>query len=158
MTVKELINIYNETGSLTEDQYKSILEDYRVETIDALRSVPNHKFALALLNLVVDARLKRHDFGSGDNIMFASYLLGLHDKVEDSLRIWEAKISDFDSYCHVDIQLVVFAGVDKTLNYLRSIENDLGPSAIEYIKGCQKAGDFSDLDAYFTKNNMPWWL
>lgn len=41
-------------------------------------------------------------------------------QIEDCALIWEAKTLDSDSYCAVDIQLVVFAGVDVTIDYLRN--------------------------------------
>jgi len=159
MTTNEIINKYNDTGTLTESQVSTILENYRSEAINNLKQVPNRKFALYLLDTVIEYRKKEdYEIGTGDNLMFASYLLGLHNQVEDSLLIWNAKRTDFDSFCYVDIQLVVFAGIKKTLNYLKTIGTDEATKAIDYLKRCQSAGDFEDLETYFSSQHLPWWV
>lgn len=159
MTIQEILIKYKEEGSLTQNQLKLVLENNREAAVNVLRQTPNRSFALELLTLVIESRKKGdHEIGTGDNLMFASYLTGMHNQVEDALQIWKAKCIDFDSICYVDIQLVVFAGVNKTLDYLKGVETAEASKAIEYIKGCQEAGDFEDLDDYFSKEELPWWI
>lgn len=159
MTAKKLLHIYKETGTLSHDQFTTILEECRIETVEELRNEPNHQFAGELFNPVVSARRNHeYDIGSGDNIMFVAYILGLHQNVEDCLKIWEAKRIDFDSHCYVDGQLVVFKGVEETIRYLKGIQNDQASKAIEYIESVQKAGDFDELETYFLSKNLPWWI
>ena len=159
MTVNTLISTYNKTGKFDKELVKYVLEYGREELISEVASKPNRKFALDLLDKVIEERQNEdYEIGTGDNIMLASYLVGLHKQVEDSLAIWNAKRIDFDSYCYVDIQLVVFAGIDKTLNYLEGSDKEDSTEAIEYIKGCHEAGDFDELEDYFSMKKLPWWV
>lgn len=159
MTAKILISTYSSEGKFDEELLKYILEHRRTELISEINNHPNRQFALDLLNKLVKARSKEeYEIGSGDNIMLASYLVGLHKQVEDCLAIWEAKRIDFDSYSYVDIQLVVFAGVEKTLDYIQGFDQEDTTGIIEHIKGCQEAGDFDGLESYFSNKKLPWWV
>jgi phosphatidate phosphatase APP1 len=93
-----------------------------------------------------------------EDLMFACYILGLHNQIEDSLKIWEAKNADFDTYCGLDIQLVPFAGVKETIEFLKEQTSDEGKKAFEYVSNSSKCGDFDDLEDYFSKETMPWFI
>lgn len=80
-----------------------------------------------------------------EELMFAGYLLGLHQDVRDSLLLWHTKQLDFDTACGFDIQLVVFAGVEPTLAYLKEQPEPAAAAAVAYIEACKKGGDFADL-------------
>ena len=95
---------------------------------------------------------------SGDEIMLACYILGLHGQVADCLEIWKAKGVDFDAFCYIDIQLAIFAGVNKTLDYLKSETSDEAQAACKYIQECKEAGDFDTIDTYFNPDNLPWFI
>ena len=158
MTIQNIIDQYKIDSELTDDQVSVVLADLRTDTVNYLLTSPNREFTIALLNKVIEKRKNSEEDGNGDNIMFACYLLGIHGHIEDSLLIWQAKTVDFDSYAYVDIQLVVFAGVDKTLKYFETLKTQESSKAIEYIKGCSDAGDFNDLENYFSKETLPWWI
>jgi hypothetical protein len=89
------------------------------------------------------------NIASAENISFACYLLGLHGVLEDCLLIWEAENIDFDTYCGVDIQLMLFAGVKETMAYLQSSSLKTASEAHDYIKMCEKLSQ-TDLDTYFS--------
>lgn len=95
---------------------------------------------------------------SGDTIMLACYILGLHNEVEDCIAIWTAKNVDFDAYCYVDIQLAVFAGVKETISFLETQTTDDAVEALIYINKCKAAEDFDALGSYFNPQNMPWFV
>jgi len=159
LNLNTLIESFQATGHLSDESWHSLLEDHREALISHLRATPNHTFALNILNRVLQARLQEdYELGTGDNLMLTAYVLGLHGQVEDSLRIWEAKRVDFDAFCYVDIQLVVFAGVEKTLAFLQSIDTEEAKYAVEYLHGCKKAGDLDHLEAYFSPNHLPWYI
>jgi hypothetical protein len=158
MTIQNIIDQYKIDNTLTDEQVSIVLADLRTDAVNYLQTNPNRKFAIALLDNVIDKRKNSEEEGNGDNIMFACYLLGIHGQLEDSLLIWQAKNTDFDSYAYVDIQLVVFAGVDKTLRYLDSLKTEESTKAIKYIKDCSDAGDFDELENYFSKEELPWWI
>lgn len=90
--------------------------------------------------------------------MYACYLLGLNKKIEDSLLIWKAKNIDFDTYCGIDVQLKVFAGIDKTINYLYSLNTEESLKAASYLEECNETGDFDDIENYYSKEQLPWWI
>ncbi|BDD10837.1 hypothetical protein FUAX_32690 [Fulvitalea axinellae] len=160
MKTTELINKYDKSKGLSENDFSMILESNRENTVKELRKKPNREFALDLLAFVIENRQKEnYNIGDGENIMFASYLVGLHKHVEDCLVIWKAKTIDFDASCLVDIQLVVFAGVDITLKYLKNLKSDDNSEELfKYIQDCKEAGDFDEIDEYFSNENIPWWV
>lgn len=92
-----------------------------------------------------------------DDLMLASFILSMHGQVADSLKIWEAKRVDFDSYCGVDIQLVVFTGVDQTIAFLEKQPDSEAKKALEYVIACSKSGDFDELEKYYN-SELPWWI
>ena len=59
--------------------------------------------------------------------------------------MWKAKRSDFDLGWGFDIQFLVGAGVQKTIDFLENIKNPDAEKALEYIQLCQTAGDFDNL-------------
>jgi hypothetical protein len=93
-----------------------------------------------------------------ETLMLSAYLLGLHQNVEDCLKIWKSKTTDFDTYCGFDIQLVVFAGVEKTIEYLKTNKSEESEDALKYIKECQKSGDFDEIEDYFSETELPWFI
>jgi hypothetical protein len=58
----------------------------------------------------------------------------------------------------VDVQLVVFAGVDNTIQYLKSLGTTESQKAVEYLEKCEEAGDLDRIEEYFSQDNMPWWI
>ena len=79
-----------------------------------------------------------------------SVLLFKLGDVRDSLLIWKAKTSSYDSSCTVDVQLLCGAGLEETKKFLSDCDEPEADSALEYIVGCEKAGDFNEfsVDAY----------
>ena len=88
--------------------------------------------------------------------MLACYILGKHGQVEDCMKVWETKQIDFDTYCYVDIQLVPFAGIQETIEYLETQNSEEAKKALEYVVACSEAGDFDDLEQYFKET--PWYV
>jgi hypothetical protein len=66
--------------------------------------------------------------------------------VEDSQLLWEAKNVHFDAYAGLDIQLLIGAGFDATMAYLKAQPDSA--QVIEYLEACQRAGDFEDMESY----------
>ena len=159
MTIQNIIDSFSNNHILTDEQVASILSDLRNETVKHTRQNRNRLFSIALLNKII-AKRKDSDteIGSSDNIMFACYLVGLCGQLEDSLLIWQAKKADFDTYCGVDIQLVVFAGVSKTVLYLKSLGTEESTEAVTYLQECWEAGDFDEIENYFSEEEEPYWL
>ena len=160
MNVQILLEDFHKTGSLSEEVIYIIQNDQtlRVELIQHFRQHQNRHFALYLLNTFITVRRDPEGIMPFEDLMFACYLLGLHQQVEDCLKIWEVKRIDFDTYCGLDIQLVPFAGVNKTLAFLKEQTTVEGEEAYEHIKACFKAGDFDTQDEYYSKETLPWYI
>ena len=159
MTIQNITDSFSNNQILTDEQVASILSDLRKETVKHTRQNSYRSFSVALLNKIIAKRKdSNNEIGSADNIMFACYLVGLCKQLEDSLLIWQAKKADFDTYCSVDIQLVVFAGVSKTVLYLKSLGTEESSEAETYLQECWEAGDFDEIENYFSEEEEPYWL
>ncbi|PZS07030.1 MAG: hypothetical protein DLM55_11845 [Acidimicrobiales bacterium] len=64
--------------------------------------------------------------------------------VDDALRVWRAKRSNFDAGCSLDIQLMCGAGLNETKSHLTSIATGEAKAAFDYLKKCESTGDFAD--------------
>jgi len=121
----------------------------------------NRDLALKLLEKFSKIRNQpypnNYDIGS-EALMLSAYILGLHQNIEDCLKIWNTKTIDFDTFCGFDIQLVVFAGVNRTIDYLKTINSDESQDALKYIEECKISGDFEDIENYFSENHSPWFV
>jgi hypothetical protein len=58
--------------------------------------------------------------------------------VEDSLLIWKAKQKNFDAGCYIDGQLLCGAGLEKTIDFLKSIKDESVSQQIEYLEKCNR--------------------
>jgi hypothetical protein len=159
MNKETLILNFRTAQNFSGDEILAICTDrtLRADLIIHFRVHRDRTFALSLLDTFIELRKDSENEISNDDLMLASFILGMHGQVEDSLKVWEAKRVDFDTYCGVDIQLVPFAGVNKTVSFLRTQNDDEAKEALEYIVACSKAGDFDDLEKYYN-NETPWWL
>jgi len=155
--INEIIKEFDQKGKLSSETIEKVYKtDNQLALIDYLKGQPNREMAIYLLK---DAILKREDkdypFGFED-LMFASLLVAIHKNPEDSLLIWKAKTVDFDTYCGHDIQLIAGGGVNETLTFLKNCESKEAKDAYEYFCDCIKAGDFDDIETYFSER--PWFL
>jgi len=160
MNFKEVLTDFQNDKTITNEFVESIEENrqLRIELIEYFKTNQDRDFVIHLLEKMVSFR-KREDKGmTGDSIMLGCYLLGLHQNIEDSIRIWNAKTTDFDTFCYVDIQLVPFAGLDTTIDYLKSLKSKEAEDALKYIMDCKASGDFDDLDSYYAKDSLPWYV
>jgi hypothetical protein len=160
MNFKEVLTEFQNDKTIRDEFVESIEENrqLRIELIDYFKANQDRDFVIHLLDKMVAFRRQENKGMTGDSIMLACYLLGLHKNVEDCLKIWNAKTTDFDTYCYVDIQLVPFAGLDKTIDYLKDSSSKEAEDALKYVLDCKKSGDFDELDSYYTKDSLPWYV
>ena len=158
MNTETLIKSFKERHSFSDNEISCIQADkaLRAELVNYFRINRDRTFALVLLNTFIELRKDPKNEVSIDDLMLASFILGVHGQVEDCLKIWEAKRVDFDTYCGLDIQLVPFARFDKTVFFLQTQSDDEAKEALKYVITCSKAGDFDDLEEYY--NGTPWWI
>ena len=62
--------------------------------------------------------------------------------VEDSLVIWNAKSSNFDTCLGIDVQFLCGAGLEETKQFLETAATDASLRALKYITECETSGDF----------------
>ena len=158
MKPEEVIEELKRSGTLSASTIEEVEEnrELRHGLVHYFTQHKDRDFALAFLKKLADIRRDPQGVMTGDSLMLACYILGKHGHVEDCMRIWETKTIDFDTYCYVDIQLVVFAGVEKTIEYLKSLESEDAKEALEYVMECLEGGDFENIEAYH--NNVPWYI
>jgi len=157
-SIEVLLNACEKNNSVTKQALIDISVNamLRKELVRYFKTSQHRQFTTVLLDGFTRLRKEPENEISIEDLMLACYLLGQHNQVEDCLKIWEVKETDFDSYCGIDIQLMMFAGVDKTIAFLESQTSELAQRALKYVKDCDRAGDFTELDVYF--NEEPWWF
>lgn len=110
-----------------------------------------HKELLDLFRIEMDYRKEDcppqpdQEFDYVELIYWCGLLLYLIGDPADAPLMWEAKHIDFDIGCSFDIQFLVGAGVDETVQYL---EAQGQAQAVAYIKECQLSRDFEDLPGW----------
>jgi len=82
-----------------------------------------------------------------ENIYRCAFLLYNVGDLNDVKLMWNAKQSDFDLSCGFDIQFIIGAGYEKTLDFLSHELNNT--EIIEYIKLCKKGGDFDYMNEWY---------
>jgi len=160
MIINKILDSFHEERTINAETVNTIQNNkvLRKDLIDYFRQNQDREFALALLDKFISIRKSPDGVMPFEDLMLACYILGLHNHIEDCLKIWEAKTTDFDTYCGLDIQLIGFAGIKETIDFLKkqSAQTELDP--LEYVTGCYKGGDFDDLAEYFSPNKSPWFL
>ena len=90
----------------------------------------------------LNQKITTGDKDYSENLYWCGFLLYQVGDLTDVSLLWEAKQLDMDTGCGFDIQTLVGAGVEATIEY--SIENNLQEIA-DYLNFCQKQGDFDEL-------------
>jgi hypothetical protein len=83
-----------------------------------------------------------------EHLYWCGFLLYEIGNVEDVMPLWRAKHTNMDTGCGFDIQLLVGAGIDETLAFLRAHDDEEHQEAAEYVEECLAAGDFEDMDEW----------
>ena len=158
LTLEEIDQYFKTHKELDDLCVYALLTDLRAASIHYFKKYPNRALCLRFLERIMEIRENEDwELGHGENIMLAMYLIGLHGEPEDALLLYETKIFDYDTFCGVDVQLIVFAGVSQTLKYLQSLKTEEGNKALRFLSECEAAGDFLEIEEYFSER-LPWWV
>lgn len=163
MNAEAIIQEFDQTQTFNRETILAIENHEYIgrELVQYFLENKNREWALGFIKKAVEIRSepypKGYDVGA-ETMMLSGYILGLHQNIEDCLEIWNAKTVDFDTFCAFDIQLVVFAGLEPTIAYLKQQHSEMAEKALQYIQDCKKAGDFDDLDEYYDLNTMPYFI
>ena len=126
------------------DQNEILREDVCIQLSNQLH--PDDRLFIRYL-LEQEISLHKHEQeGMLPNLKRCAYLLYRLSHVEDSLLIWRAKDTHFDTMCGIDVQLLIGGGLALTLAYLEAQPDST--DIIEYITACKETGDFSNMDSF----------
>jgi len=158
MTIKEILDGFHEEKAISTETIRAIQNDkaLRRNLINYFRINRDREFTLALLNKFIAMRALPDKEPSIrimplEDLTLSCYILALHNNIEDTLKIWEAKYVDFDTYCGLDGQLIVFAGVKETIAFLKLQTTEEANKALQYIIDY---GDFDDLEEYYSTDKL----
>lgn len=70
-----------------------------------------------------ETALHKESWGYDDNLGLAALLLAGHGDVGDVWSIWRAKGANFDTGIGLDVELLLGAGVEPTVAYVRAAEH-----------------------------------
>lgn len=113
--------------------------------------LPHHAVLLRkLLALEIEYRrtnpASHNDFDDFfENLYWCGFLLFRIGDLDDVLPMWAAKNINMDTGCGFDIQCLVGAGVDTTIDYLQQHHSPEARAALEYILECRHVGDFEEI-------------
>jgi hypothetical protein len=101
------------------------------------------------IRTLLEQEVEKIPSGKGDHDLVELYCVQLFScgLVEDVLRIWAAKQSDFDLSFQIDGELLLGAGLDATRQFLASRPNDV--TAVEVLEYLE-SGEESSRYAYFS--------
>lgn len=123
-----------------EDAYQEVRE----AVCQALnRDLTDADRSLVLYLLKQEIVSREDDWGFHDNMRLCAYMLFKLGHVEDSILLWRAKGTNFDSFCGVDVQLLAGGGLEETISWLKGTGDPEAAEAAEYLEGCRATGDFS---------------
>jgi hypothetical protein len=96
--------------------------------------------------LTAHATLERQSQGDGDTELMKLSCVQLFNvgDLSDVLAIWRAKTASFDAHCSIDVQLLCGAGLQVTKAYLARADSQDAAAALDYLRTCEAAGDFTD--------------
>ncbi len=126
------VNLYKEIDASFQREYHSLLRE------------------LFKKEMIYRANDNENDDGEYfESIYWCSLFLYKIGAVDDVNILWKAKNIDFDTYCAFDIQFLVGAGLDETIEYLQSKSDQDSKKALHYILECKAAGDFAYMEKWF---------
>ncbi|MCU0443721.1 MAG: hypothetical protein MUE85_02305 [Microscillaceae bacterium] len=160
MDIQTILADFTKTKTISEAVIQSLQSDevLRIELQNFLRNNPNRAFATTLLEDLMKKRQNNPLKTELEDLMYAAYLLGLHRQIEDCLKIWDCKNLDFDTYCGLDAELMLFAGWETTLNFLRKLPQANAQKAFQYLSELKQSNGVEDLDDYFSVKLIPWFV
>jgi hypothetical protein len=127
----------------TDEHFRcAVCEELNKTVAESDRALARH-----ILKLYIESH-RGDKWGMSDEIRLSAFLLYKIGNVEDVPLLWKAKEANFDTFCGLDIQLLVGAGVEETLAYLKGLSDKDSLAAAIYITECRDAGDFKYIHGY----------
>ena len=153
MTPAEFVSLSRQMApDLPDATLLCLLDDarFRYSVCEVLLKTPtvvDRMLSRYILRLYIQSH-GNGNWGMSDDIRLCAFVMYKIGNVQDVPLLWEAKCANFDTFCGLDIQMLVGGGVDETIAYLNTVGDDEARKAVEYIEGCREAGDFNSLHKY----------
>ena len=131
---------YLEDAEFRESMYKELHNNLELIHSNLLRKM-----------LIIEIDQRKNDI-IGDlyeNLYWCAFLIYRIRDVNDVDILWIAKNTDFDTYCAFDIQFLIGAGLENTIEYLSGKSDVNSQKALDYILSCKDAGDFDDMENWY---------
>lgn len=153
MTESEFVAAHTGPAVSFSDEERMLLADaeFRVGLLQEIQAAPERDSTGLLRHIL---QLEGADRRNGDNeeyfenLYWCGFLLSRAGDTADVLPLWRAKNINFDTGCGFDAQMLVGAGVEETIRYLRHKGDAEANAAADYIAKCRASGDFDDLEGW----------
>jgi hypothetical protein len=99
--------------------------------------------------LMFHAAREHQEQGDGDTLAMRLCCVQLFNvgELADTMLIWGAKESSFDSHFSIDVQLLCGQGLPATKAHLASVGTEEAHEALDYLRECEASGDFDGFSA-----------
>lgn len=121
------------------DRTELLLEQYGLEPMRQHRDILKELLRSESLNE------EREDNEYLKTLCILVYTYGI---AEDTLQIWEAKNINFDTGCYIDGELLIGAGLEETISYLRTLKTAKAENELDYLKKFKTIGRDKVLEFY----------
>ncbi|MDD9266171.1 hypothetical protein ACFPES_03900 [Paenibacillus sp. GCM10023248] len=121
------------------DRTESLLEKYGLEP------TKEHRDILKELLGRESSNEKRKDNEYLKTLCILLYTYGI---AEDTLQIWMAKNIDFDTGCYIDGELLIGAGLEETISYLKTLKTAEADKELDYLANLETNGRDKVLEFY----------
>lgn len=139
MNAKEFVDLARQSyPNLPDAKTLSLLEadtEFRFAVCSELNksiSASDRELVRYITNLNI--KLFDNSWDSLDPLRLCGLLLFKIGNVEDSVLLWQVKTLDFDTYAGLDTQMLVGAGIDETIAYLKSLNSESALKAVDNIE------------------------
>jgi hypothetical protein len=149
----DFISQYAETGFARSKQATSLLADasFRELLYNELHDSVTASHAPLVRDLMQHEIQYRRDESDGDkfeNLYWCGLLLYQIGDVNDVYLLWQAKHVNYDTDCGFDIQFLAGAGLETTLEHLKTQPSSESQEALAYLLKYKASGDFDDLNSW----------
>ncbi|MDQ0887867.1 hypothetical protein QFZ81_002955 [Paenibacillus sp. V4I9] len=121
------------------DRTELLLEQYGLEPMRQHRDILKELLSSESLNE------EREDNEYLKTLCILVYTYGI---AEDTVQIWRAKNIDFDTGCYIDGELLIGAGLEETISYLKTLKTAEAEKELDYLKKLKTIGRDKVLEFY----------
>ncbi len=146
-------NLINDIDLSEKDEVKEILNefDFRKKLYMKLHYslLPIHKKLLKRLFQIEVKEREEDTYEDYELFYWCIFLISRLGDVNDIYEILDAKYMDFDASFGVDPQYLIGAGLENTIEYLSSKDDDTSKEILKYILDCKNEGFFNYFELWY---------